>query len=127
MSPFSFTGNSTMRIWLRWPAPRYRAAAPATILGSAPLRATRSYSCPRAASLAVRGGQHLAWIEDPAWVEERLYAPQQREQVGVLSRQVRLLAEADPVLAGARAAARERVPDQRLVELGGQPELVRVV
>src|SRR5258706_1530888 len=58
----------------------------------------------------------LAGIHDPVRVEQILDATHDRQQVAVLEREVLELSVADPVLARARAAARERIFDDRAVE-----------
>ena len=69
----------------------------------------------------------LPGIHDPERVEDTLDLPHQRHQVAVLELERRDLALADAVLAGARAAARERVDDQPLDELVGDRQLGRIV
>ena len=64
--------------------------------------------------------QHLAGVEDPVRVEARLDRLHQRDQVAVLLHEGVDLAEADAVLARARAAAREGVVDDVVHELLGR-------
>src|SRR4051794_11778796 len=58
----------------------------------------------------------LAGVHDPVRVEELLDAAEERQQVAVLLLEIAQLAVADAVLAGARAAARERVLDDARVQ-----------
>ena len=74
------------------------------------LRAARRRAA-RARSRLAFGRHDLAGIHDPVRVEELLDAAVERHEVAVLALEVAELAEADPVLARAGAAAGERVVD----------------
>ena len=72
-------------------------------------------------------GQDLPGVHDPVRVEDSLDAPHQRQKIAVLGLEAVDLPEADPVLAGAGAAAGEGVLDEQLDQLVRPPHLVGVV
>ena len=103
---------------------RDRPAAVAALAGGREARIDRAGVC--AARRRARRAQcrlsrqrrdDLAGIHDPVRVEQILDAAHHRQQVAVLEGEVGELPEADAVLAGARAAARQSVLDDARVQL----------
>ena len=99
---------SRSRRRLRW---RHGAVRRLQLVGQRPLSAHVARRPMRRATSTRRlsAGQDLSGVHDPVRVEDSLDAPHQRQEIAVLGLEAVDLPEADPVLAGAGAAAGEGV------------------